>query len=90
MPELRRDPMTGEWVVVASERAERPSDFASHSPGREAGGESNCPCCLDDPPYDPNIHPAPCDRDEGGEFHWHLATAPRLTIAASFEMGTGI
>ena len=46
--------------------------------------------CLDDPPYNYNIHTAPCDRDEGGDFHWHLAIAPRLTIAAGFEMGTGI
>ena len=46
--------------------------------------------CLDDPPYNYNIHTAPCDRDEDGDFHWHLAIAPRLTIAAGFEMGTGI
>ncbi len=46
--------------------------------------------CLDDPPYNYNIHTAPCDEDEGEEFHWHLAISPRLTIAAGFEMGTGI
>ncbi len=46
--------------------------------------------CLDDPPYNYNIHTAPCDRDEESEFHWHLAISPRLTIAAGFEMGTGI
>jgi len=45
---------------------------------------------LDDPPYNYNIHTAPCDEDESAEFHWHLSISPRLTIAAGFEMGTGI
>jgi UDPglucose--hexose-1-phosphate uridylyltransferase len=46
--------------------------------------------CLDDPPYNFNIHTAPCDSDDDQGFHWHLAISPRLTIAAGFEMGTGI
>lgn len=46
--------------------------------------------CLDDPPYNFNIHTAPCDEDESVDFHWHLSISPRLTIAAGFEMGTGI
>ncbi len=27
MPELRRDPVTGRWVIISTERAHRPSDF---------------------------------------------------------------
>ena len=27
MPELRKDPVTGRWVIVATGRAKRPSDF---------------------------------------------------------------
>jgi len=46
--------------------------------------------CLDDPPYNYNIHTAPCDTDDQDDFHWHLSISPRLTIAAGFEMGTGI
>ncbi len=46
--------------------------------------------CLEDPPYNYTIHTAPCDTDEDGGFHWHLSISPRLTIAAGFEMGTGI
>ncbi len=46
--------------------------------------------CLDDPPYNYNIHTAPCGDDEKDDFHWHLQIFPRLTIAAGFEMGTGI
>ncbi|MCX6629816.1 MAG: galactose-1-phosphate uridylyltransferase, partial [Candidatus Solibacter sp.] len=27
MPELRKDPITGRWVIIATYRAKRPSDF---------------------------------------------------------------
>jgi UDPglucose--hexose-1-phosphate uridylyltransferase len=29
LPELRRDPVAGRWVIIASERAKRPDDFAA-------------------------------------------------------------
>src|SRR5437899_2547188 len=29
MPELRKDPVVGRWVIIATERARRPSDFAT-------------------------------------------------------------
>jgi len=28
MPELRKDPVTGRWVIIATDRARRPSDFS--------------------------------------------------------------
>jgi UDPglucose--hexose-1-phosphate uridylyltransferase len=28
LPELRKDPITGRWVIIATERAKRPSDFS--------------------------------------------------------------
>jgi UDPglucose--hexose-1-phosphate uridylyltransferase len=42
MPELRRDPIVGRWVIIATERAGRPSDFA-HPPSRPT--EALCPFC---------------------------------------------
>ncbi len=38
MPELRKDPVVGRWVIISTERAQRPSDFAS-APERPAGGD---------------------------------------------------
>lgn len=32
MPQLRRNPVTGEWVVIAPERSKRPADFAAPAP----------------------------------------------------------
>lgn len=33
MPELRRDPIVGRWIIVATERAKRPQSFVQHVPG---------------------------------------------------------
>lgn len=44
MPELRRDPITQRWVVIATERAKRPHDFARQPRAKAAGG-NECPFC---------------------------------------------
>ncbi len=38
MPELRKDPIVGRWVIIAHERAKRPHDFKSEAPARRAIG----------------------------------------------------
>jgi UDPglucose--hexose-1-phosphate uridylyltransferase len=45
---------------------------------------------LGNPPYNYTLHTAPCDDDQNALYHWHLEIFPRLTVAAGFEMGTGI
>ena len=43
MPELRKDPVVERWVIIATERARRPMDFAPETaPGR---GPEECPFC---------------------------------------------
>jgi UDPglucose--hexose-1-phosphate uridylyltransferase len=42
MTELRKDPITGRWVIISSERSKRPSDFLL-APHRKVGGF--CPFC---------------------------------------------
>lgn len=43
MPELRKDPISGRWVIIAIERGKRPVDFASPPVQRKKGGF--CPFC---------------------------------------------
>src|SRR5437016_4624542 len=43
MPELRKDPIVGRWVIIAHERAKRPHDFQSQAPLPPAPGV--CPFC---------------------------------------------
>ena len=42
MAELRRDPIGGQWVIIAAERAARPHDFRVQTPPTE---DSFCPFC---------------------------------------------
>jgi UDPglucose--hexose-1-phosphate uridylyltransferase len=43
MPELRRDPIIGRWVIIATERSKRPSDFSREIENRSDKG---CPFCI--------------------------------------------
>ena len=44
MPELRKDPITGRWVIIATERAKRPSDFVRDKV--QIRGSGFCPFCY--------------------------------------------
>src|SRR5260370_24645745 len=44
LPELRKDPITGRWVIISTDRAKRPSDFVRESVRIE--GKGFCPFCL--------------------------------------------
>ncbi len=43
MPELRKDPITGRWVIIATDRAKRPGDFAREQVTLK--GVRFCPFC---------------------------------------------
>ena len=43
MPELRKDPITGRWVIISTERGKRPMDFLRESVF--PGPPRNCPFC---------------------------------------------
>jgi UDPglucose--hexose-1-phosphate uridylyltransferase len=41
MPELRKDPVVGRWVIIATERAQRPNEFRTTHPAPRGG-----PCAF--------------------------------------------
>ena len=43
MPELRKDPVTGRWVIISTERRKRPNDFRFERPS--IIGREECPFC---------------------------------------------
>lgn len=43
MPELRKDPILGRWIIISQERGKRPSDFLIPDKARTMGGF--CPFC---------------------------------------------
>ncbi|MFA5035228.1 MAG: galactose-1-phosphate uridylyltransferase [Candidatus Margulisiibacteriota bacterium] len=45
MPELRQNPATREWVIIATERAKRPEDLGSGICPTSESSRQNCPFC---------------------------------------------
>lgn len=45
---------------------------------------------LDDPDFNLIIHTAPVDDEHKTYYLWHIQIIPRLTLAAGFELGSGI
>ena len=42
MPELRKDPVVGRWVIISTERSLRPTSFSQEAPPKVT---SFCPFC---------------------------------------------
>ena len=45
---------------------------------------------LDNPPYNYFIHTSPVRENTKNFYHWHMELIPKMTIAAGFELGTGM
>ncbi|MBI5700372.1 galactose-1-phosphate uridylyltransferase [Candidatus Saganbacteria bacterium] len=45
MPELRQDPTTKEWVIIATERGKRPEDFKTQADDEDPETKKTCPFC---------------------------------------------
>ena len=43
MPELRKDPIVGRWVIISTDRAKRPTDFVREAMKIKGGF---CPFCY--------------------------------------------
>jgi len=84
MPELRKDPILGRWVIISSERGKRPSDFTLPQERRREGG-----FC----PFDSgNEYTTPPEilayRDNGTEANkpgWKLRVVPNKFPALQIE-----
>jgi UDPglucose--hexose-1-phosphate uridylyltransferase len=74
MPELRKDPVNGRWVIIASERSRRPSDFdAPPENGAKAGF---CPLCVGNEQHTPGELMAYRDQGEPNSAGWSVRVVP--------------
>jgi len=77
MPELRKDPIIGRWVIIATERARRPDQFSSHVHDPEE--EKACPFCegkeAKTPPEIYALRPRNSTRNGPG---WDLRVVPSI------------
>lgn len=87
MPELRKDPVVGRWVIISTERAGRPTDFASE-PVRPAGGECVfCPGNEDKTPPEILAGRAPDGAPNGPGWSYRVVANkyPALRIEGELE-----
>lgn len=84
MPELRKDPVTGRWVIIATDRAKRPSDFVREKV--EIRGSGFCPFCYNNesktPPEIMAYRSDGSARDTPG---WSLRVVPNKFPALRIE-----
>lgn len=85
MPELRRDPVIGRWVIVSTDRGKRPSDFGKEI---ETGVGKFCPFCPGNedktPPEILAYHEPGRDKNAPG---WWVRVVPNKFPALQIEGG---
>jgi len=78
MPELRKDPIIGRWVIIATERAKRPDQFSGKQ--EEFPSEKNCPFCTGSesqtPPEIYSVRPSHTPPNTPG---WELRVVPSIS-----------
>jgi len=93
MPELRRDPVLGRWVIISVERGKRPTDFVKLSQKRKGGF---CPFCAgNEYTTPPEITAVRRDCSSPNEPGWTLRVMPNKFPALTPEgrlnkMGEGL
>ncbi len=86
MPELRRDPITGQWVAIATERAVRPESFLS-APSAPEVKHAWCPFCPGNAPDERELLAYRPPGSAPGDNSWTLRVVDNKYPA--FTMGTG-
>jgi UDPglucose--hexose-1-phosphate uridylyltransferase len=87
VPELRQDPATREWVVIATERARRPEDFSRKEEKEPlAEYDADCPFCAGNETMTPPEIWA--ERPEGGKTDgpgWTVRVVPNKFAALTLD-----
>src|SRR5262249_61897223 len=83
MPELRKDPIVGRWVIIATDRAKRPLPIRAEMP---PGDEGPCPFCEGSEQETPNEILAYRDRNSQPNTRgWRVRVVPNKYPALPIE-----
>ena len=83
MPELRKDPVVGRWVIIATERGKRPTDF---HPDPVADDTGFCPFCEgNEDKTPPEILAYRSDHQPANGPGWELRVVPNKFPALRIE-----
>ncbi len=78
MPELRRDPIVGRWVIIATERARRPDQYTVQS--QDIVNDKACPFCEGKEAQTPaEIYAVRAKNTTPNSPGWELRVVPSLT-----------
>ena len=84
MPELRKDPLIGRWVIISTERAKRPMDFASSKEETEA--PEVCPFCEGKEAETPQeIYAVRVNGSQPNTAGWHVRVLPSIKPVLRIE-----
>jgi len=89
MSELRQDPITKEWVIIATDRARRPHEFRSRERGSEVPSSAKvCPFCPGNERMTPNEMAAYRSGSKDGPGWW-VRVVPNRFPALTPESSDG-
>jgi UDPglucose--hexose-1-phosphate uridylyltransferase len=83
MPELRKDPVVGRWVIISTERSRRPTNFSPAAPQRAAGYCPFCPGQEDKTP--PEVYAVRANGEGVNGSGWSVRVVPNKFPALQIE-----
>lgn len=83
MPELRKDPVIGRWIIISQERRKRPTDFPVE---KFEGAGGFCPLCPGNESFTPKeVLSIPRNGYEHGGSNWQVRVVPNKYPALVIE-----
>ncbi|MEN8141881.1 MAG: galactose-1-phosphate uridylyltransferase [Thermodesulfobacteriota bacterium] len=83
MPELRKDPILGRWIIIAKERGKRPTDFIIERNDSKGGF---CPLCPgNEKTTPPEVHAMGPSQRQANTPGWDLRVVPNKYPALIIE-----
>jgi UDPglucose--hexose-1-phosphate uridylyltransferase len=77
MPELRKDPIIGRWVIIATERGRRPDQFSTQA--EEPTSDKPCPFCEKNEPLTPaEVYALRPKHSAPNSPGWNLRVVPSI------------
>ncbi len=83
MPELRKDPVVGRWVIISTERSRRPTNFGPVRPQHATGFCPFCPGSEDKTP--PEVYAARARGGTANGSDWSVRVVPNKFPALQIE-----
>ena len=90
MGELRKDPIVGRWVIIATERSKRPDAFTKDTQGEVIDDINKCPFCHGkEAMTPPEIYSLRDPKTGPNKPGWRIRVVPNKFPALGIDVGLG-